>query len=230
MNAQRVGEPVDTTPAKRPVRLPLVGRYADVVALDPAVHGDDLYRAATGPDTDRLWTYLPFGPFGDRASFDSWLQGYVGKIDPIAHALIDKASGIASGMANYLRIEPTHRVIEVGSIWYAPAFQRTRAATEAMYLLARNAFEELGYRRYEWKCNSFNEPSRRAAQRLGFTYEGLFRQHMISRGRNRDTAWFSMLDHEWPQRKRAFESWLDPGNFDAAGQQRMSLAEFRREG
>jgi RimJ/RimL family protein N-acetyltransferase len=224
MSEQRVGELVDTTPAKRPQREPLVGRYVDVLPLDARLHGDDLYLAATCPNTETLWTYLSSGPWRDRTSFDTWLVDQQASSDRFAHALIDKASGKALGMANYLRMDRENRTIEIGGIWYAPALQRTRAATEAMYLLARNAFETLGYRRYEWKCNTFNEPSRRAALRLGFTYEGLFRQHMISRGRNRDTAWFSLLDHEWPLRKRAFERWLDPKNFDANGQQRASLS------
>jgi RimJ/RimL family protein N-acetyltransferase len=137
---------------------------------------------------------------------------------------VDRATGRAVGYASYLRIEPAHRVIEVGSILYTPLLQRTRGATEAMYLMARYIFEELGYRRYEWKCDSRNEPSRRAAERLGFTFEGIFRQHMIVKGGNRDTAWYSMLDSEWGERKAAFERWLDPGNFDAAGRQRTGLA------
>jgi RimJ/RimL family protein N-acetyltransferase len=224
MSDQRVGEPVEATPAQQPQRNLLTGRYVEVAPLDAKVHADDLYAAATGPNSDALWTYLSSGPWRERASFDAWLTGCEASIDPFAHALIDKASGKALGMANYMRIETTHRVIEIGGIWYSPALQRTRAATEAMYLLARNVFETLGFRRYEWKCNSFNEPSRRAALRLGFTYEGLFRQHMIQRGRNRDTAWFSMLDCEWPQRKRAFERWLDPNNFDENARQRASLA------
>jgi len=226
MSRQRVGEPVDTTPAKRPQREPLVGRYVDVLPLDARLNGDDLYAVATGPNSETLWTYLASGPWNDRASFDAWLLDQQASPDRFAHALVDKASGKALGMANYLRMDREHKTIEIGGIWYAPALQRTRAATEAMYLLACNAFETLGYRRYEWKCNTFNEPSRRAALRLGFTYEGLFRQHMISRGRNRDTAWFSLLDHEWPQRKRAFERWLDPENFDANGGQRATLSSI----
>lgn len=228
-NTQRVGEPVDTTPAKRPQRTTLSGRYTEVVAVDAKLHGDDLYAAATMSGSETMWTYLSFGPWKERGSFDSWLAGYQTSTDPFAHVLIDKASGKALGMASYMRMEPNHRVIEIGSIWYSPALQRTRVATEAMYLLARNAFETLGYRRYEWKCNTFNEPSRRAALRLGFTYEGVFRQHMISRGRNRDTAWFSMLDGEWPQRKRAFERWLEPANFDAQGRQRSALSAFANQ-
>jgi RimJ/RimL family protein N-acetyltransferase len=224
MNKQRVGEPVDTTPAKIPQREALFGRYVDVLPVDAQLHGADLYAAATGPNTETLWTYLASGPWSDRPSFDAWLSSQQASTDRFVHALVDKASGKALGMASYLRMDLEHKTIEVGGIWYAPPLQRTRAATEAMYLLARNAFETLGYRRYEWKCNTFNDPSRRAALRLGFTYEGLFRQHMISRGRNRDTAWFSLLDHEWPLRKRAFERWLDPANFDASGQQRLSLS------
>ena len=222
--AQRVGEPVDPRPAERPRREPLVGRYVDVVPIDAKRHGDDLYAQATGPGTETMWTYLSVGPWTDRASLDAWLAQAERSQDPFVYALIDNAGGKALGVATYMRIEPAHRVIEVGGIWFTPRLQRTRAATEAMYLMARNAFEVLRYRRYEWKCHSYNEPSRRAALRLGFTYEGLFRQHMIARGRNRDTAWFSMLDGEWPARKAAFERWLAPENFDAAGRQRTRLA------
>jgi RimJ/RimL family protein N-acetyltransferase len=224
MTEQRVGEPVDTSPAQRPHRIPLAGRYVDVAPVDATAHGDALYAAATGPGTDTIWTYLSVGPWPDRASLDAWLTQSERSEDPFVYALVDKASGKALGIATYMRIEPAQRVIEVGGIWFTPALQRTRAATEAMYLMAKNAFEVLRYRRYEWKCNAFNEPSRRAALRLGFTYEGLFRQHMISRGRNRDTAWFSMLDGEWPARREAFERWLAPENFDAAARQRSRLA------
>jgi RimJ/RimL family protein N-acetyltransferase len=226
MSEQRVGEPVDTRPADRPQRVALPGRYVDVVPVDAAAHCDDLYAAATGPGTETIWTYLSVGPWPDRASLQAWLEAQERSQDPFTYALVEKTSGKALGIATYMRIEPVHRVIEVGGIWYTPALQRTRAATEAMYLMAKNAFEVLRYRRYEWKCNAFNEPSRRAALRLGFTYEGLFRQHMIARGRNRDTAWFSMLDSEWPARRAAFERWLAPENFDAAGRQRQPLAAF----
>src|SRR5262249_47942743 len=144
--------------------------------------------------------------------------------DPLFFGIVDGATGCAAGYASYMRIEPAHRAIEVGGILYTPALQRTRGATEAMYLMARHAFEDLGYRRYEWKCDSQNEPSRRSALRLGFTFEGIFRQHMIVRGRNRDTAWYSIIDNEWPSRKQAFQRWLDPGNFDEKGRQRSPLA------
>lgn len=226
MMPEPLGDPVSTAPAARPDGTRLAGRYTRVEPLDPARHGDDLHAAATGPDTDALWTYMSFGPWAGREGFDRWLAGLAGSTDPFPYAIVDTAAGRALGMASYMRIEPAHRVIEIGSIWYAPALQRSRAATEAMYLLARHAFETLGYRRYEWKCNSHNAPSRRAAARLGFTYEGLFRQHMIVRGRSRDTDWFSMLDVEWPARRAAFERWLAPENFDAAGRQRAALSAF----
>lgn len=223
MSAQPVGPAVDPSPAKRPPRTRLDGRYVSVQPADAATHAADLWAAASGPGTASLWTYMFFGPWADRAAFDAWLAGAAKTTDPLAYALVDVASGRALGMASFMRIEPAHRVIEVGSIWYAPALQRTRAATEAMYLMARHVFEDLGYRRYEWKCNDLNAPSRRAAVRLGFTYEGTFRQHMIARGHNRDTAWYAMLDGEWPARKADFERWLDPANFDAAGRQRSPL-------
>jgi len=224
MPTQPVGPAVDTKPAIRPPRARLDGRYVSVQPVDPAAHAADLWEAATGPDTESLWTYMFFGPWPDRTAFDQWLAVCRASTDPLAYALVDTATGKALGMASFMRIEPAHRVIEVGSIWYSPALKRTRMATEAMYLMAKHVFEDLGYRRYEWKCNDLNEPSRRAAVRLGFTYEGTFRQHMIARGHNRDTAWYSMLDGEWPARRQAFERWLDPANFDAHGRQKTALA------
>ncbi len=166
------------------------------------------------------------GPFPDRAAFDAHLKQKAASEDPLFFAIIDKRSGLAIGHASYLRITPAHRVIEVGSILFTPALQKTPGATEAMYLMARHAFEDLNYRRYEWKCDSRNAPSRRAALRLGFQFEGIFHQHMIVKGHNRDTAWFAMLDSEWPARKANFERWLDPSNFDAAGNQKMSLSSL----
>ena len=173
---------------------------------------------------DRLWQYLFEGPFADRAAFDLHLQRIAASEDPLFFAILDNASGSAVGYASYMRIEPVHRVIEVGSILYTPRLQQTTLATEAMYLMARHVFEDLGYRRYEWKCNALNAPSRRAALRFGFTFEGIFRQHMIVKGRNRDTAWFSMLDSEWPARKANFERWLDPSNFGPDGRQKVALS------
>lgn len=171
--------------------------------------------------------YLPDGPFEDEADFRDWLITRAASLDPLFYAIVDRASGRALGMASYLRITPEHGVIEVGYIWYSPELQRTAAATETMYLMARHVFEDLGYRRYEWKCNELNEPSRRAALRLGFTYEGVFRQHMVVKDHNRNTAWYSMLDSEWPAAKAAFEAWLRPENFDAQGRQLHGLADLR---
>jgi RimJ/RimL family protein N-acetyltransferase len=209
--------------AKRPGRVVLEGRYVAVTPLDARLHGDALWEATRGEQNDALWQYLAEGPFRDRDDFDKTLEGMAASEDPLFFAIIDRASGRAAGRASYLRIDPKHGSIEVGSILHTPALQRTRGATEAMYLMARHAFEDLGYRRYEWKCNALNEASRRAALRLGFTFEGIFRQHQIVKGRNRDTAWFSMLDGEWPRRKEAFERWLDPENFSAAGEQKQRL-------
>jgi RimJ/RimL family protein N-acetyltransferase len=191
--------------------------------LNAAAHGDALWQSVGGADKSDLWRYMPDGPFASRNDLDAVLEAKSASEDPFFFAIIDHRTSLAAGHASLMRIDPKHRVIEVGGIMYSPALQRTREATEAMYLMARYAFDELGYRRYEWKCNSFNEPSRKAALRLGFQFEGIFRQHMIIKGRNRDTAWFSMLDTEWPARKQAFERWLDPANFDESGKQRSAL-------
>jgi len=217
---------VEATPAKRPQRTTLDGRVVRIVPLDPVAHADALFKSACGQESESLWLYLFEGPFATRPAFDLHLNQKAGSEDPLFFAIVDKPSGDAVGYAAYMRIEPTHRVIEVGSILYTPRLQRTIGATETMYLMARHIFEDLGYRRYEWKCNALNAASRSAALRLGFTFEGIFRQHMIVKGRNRDTAWFSMLDSEWPQRKSAFERWLAPSNFDANGRQKVSLSEI----
>ena len=216
-----VGPIVDATPAERPGPVVLTGRFAIVEKLDPARHGDDLWQAVK--DDETLYDYMGFGPFSGKPEFDRWLVERAGLADPYAYAVTDKASGKAVGILTLMEIRPAMRVIEMGNIVYGTPLQRTVAATEAQYLVARYVFETLGYRRYEWKCDALNAPSRRAALRLGFSYEGLFRQHMIVKGRNRDTAWFSMLDGEWPARKAAFERWLDPANFDGDGRQRVSL-------
>jgi RimJ/RimL family protein N-acetyltransferase len=213
-------------PAKRPERTKLEGRVVSVIPLDPSRHGDALYAAAGGSENAHLWAYLSSGPFSTRSEFDTYLDRLAASDDPLTFALVDKESGWAVGHACYMRIEPDHRVIEVGSILFTPRFQRTVGATEAMYLMARHVFEDLGYRRYEWKCNAENRPSRNAALRLGFTFEGVFRQHMIVKSLNRDTAWFSMLDREWPAGKAAFEAWLEPGNFDTRGVQLRALYSF----
>ena len=213
-----------TDAAPRPSRVTLEGRSIDVVPLDADRHGDAIFHATRGAEHDALWAYLFDGPFADRAAFDASMRRMAGSEDPLYYSIIDRSSERAVGRAALMRIEPAHRVIEVGSILYTPALQRTRGATEAMYLLARYVFEDLGYRRYEWKCNALNAASRSAALRLGFTFEGVFRQHMIIKGKSRDTAWYSMIDAEWPARKARLERWLSPENFDAHGQQRTSLS------
>ena len=222
-----VGAPVDFQPARRPHRVRLQGRAIDLVPLDAAAHADDLFEAANGPGKDFAWDYLFDGPFTDRAAFRAGIEAKAKSDDPLFYAIIDKATGKATGYQTLMRIDPAHGVIEVGNILYSPPMQRTIGATEAQYLFARHVFDDLGYRRYEWKCNHLNAPSRRAAERFGFTYEGTFRQHMIVKGRNRDTAWYSMLDSEWPAQRDAYERWLSPDNFDAAGKQRASLVSLR---
>jgi RimJ/RimL family protein N-acetyltransferase len=217
---------VDPSPARRPERTTLQGRLVTLLPLDPLAHGDSLYEATRGEAGDRLWMYLFDGPFHDREAFDAYLQKLAASEDPLFFAIFDRALGRAVGYASLMRIEPTHRVMEVGNILFAPLLQQTAGATEAMYLMARHIFDDLGYRRYEWKCNALNDPSKRAALRLGFTFEGIFRQHMIVKGRNRDSAWFSMLDSEWPARKANFERWLDPANFAADGRQKLSLSRL----
>ena len=211
-------------PVPRPGATTLRGRYATLEPLDATRHGEALFEAVMGHD--ELWTWLAAAPEASAAKMMKHLEHWQETEHAMLLAIIPVETGLAAGHASYMRIEPAHGVIEVGNVLFAPALQRTRAATEAMYLMARHVFEDLGYRRYEWKCNALNEPSRSAALRLGFTFEGIFRQHMVAKDRNRDTAWFSMLDHEWPARKRSFEEWLDPVNFEANGVQRQSLAEI----
>ena len=210
-------------PPPRPPRVPLAGRWCRIEPLSAAVHGADLWNAYAEDVEGRVWTYLASGPFRSDAEFAAFIASREPATDPLFFAIVDAATGRAGGMASYLRIEPAHGSIEVGHLAFSPRLQRTRAATEAMYLMMRQAFE-LGYRRYEWKCDALNAPSRRAAERLGFLYEGTFRQATVYKGRNRDTAWYSVIDAEWPARAAAFEAWLDPANFDAAGRQRRPLS------
>lgn len=221
---QRLGGPVDAKAAMRPGPVMLQGRFARVEKLDPARHGADLWDALGGRDS--LWTYTMSGPFADSVTFASWLNDRATRTDPFAYAVIDKRTGRASGSLALMEIRPAMRVIEVGSIVYSPELQRHAAATEAQYLVACYVFETLGYRRFEWKCDALNAPSMRAAARFGFAFEGIFRQHMIYKGRNRDTAWFSITDGEWPERKATYERWLASSNFDEAGVQRERLSEM----
>ena len=214
-------------PAARPVRRALPGDGVRLEPLEASAHAGALFEASHGPDADqRLWHFLPYGPFADRRELTAWVEANAAGDDPLFFAVID-AGERPAGVVSYLRITPEHGVIEIGHIWFGAALQRTPAATEAIFLLARHAFEDLGYRRLEWKCDAANDRSRRAAERFGFAFEGVFRQHMVVKGRNRDTAWYSILDSEWPAARRALESWLDPANFDAEGRQRSALAELR---
>jgi RimJ/RimL family protein N-acetyltransferase len=227
---QPVGFPVPGwTPRPRPPRRPLDGRYCRLEPLDPERHGPDLF-AANAADDGRMWTYLPVGPFDGEASYRRWLEAVAGGDDPLFHTIVDVAGGRAVGLCSYLRIDPPNGVIEIGHLQFSPRLQRTPAATEAMFLLIRRAFDELGYRRMEWKCDSLNAPSRAAAERLGFRFEGIFRQAVVYKGRNRDTAWFSIVDAEWPTRRAACERWLDVANFDAQGRQIARLADLRAGG
>jgi RimJ/RimL family protein N-acetyltransferase len=222
---QPIGFPVPGWTARpRPERSVMAGRWCRVEPLEPERHGRDLFAANQADREGRMWTYLAYGPFADHGAYQAWLAGAAQSDDPLFHAIVDARSGQALGVASYLRIEPAVGVIEVGHIAYAPALQRTPAATEAMYLMMRRVFDELGYRRYEWKCDALNAPSRRAAERLGFTFEGVLRQATLYKGRNRDTAWYAVLERDWPELKAAFEAWLDPGNFDAEGRQRARLS------
>jgi RimJ/RimL family protein N-acetyltransferase len=210
-------------PARRPARIRIEGAYVTLIPLDASLHADDLWSRTGGAHNESLWRYMWDGPFCDRPTFDAHLEAKAASDDPLFYAITDSGTGRAIGHAALLRIEPKHRVIEVGSLMFSPDLQRSRGATEAMYLLARYVFDELGYRRYEWKCDSQNDPSQKAARRLGFTFEGVFRQHMVIKGRNRDTAWFSLLDSEWPLRKLELERWLNSSNFDRHGRQQNSL-------
>lgn len=209
-----------------PDASPIVGARVVLERLDAARHGDALYGAAHGEGADpRLWEYLPYGPFtDDREGFTRHLEAQAASTDPCFYAVVDAGTGLAAGVVSFLRIEPAHGAIEIGHVWFGGALQRTPQATEAIFLLARHAFEVLGHRRLEWKCDDANARSKAAAIRFGFTAEGVFRQHMVVKGRNRDTAWFSILDGEWPVVGAAFRAWLAPENFDADGRQRSSLA------
>jgi RimJ/RimL family protein N-acetyltransferase len=207
----------------------MVGSYCRVEPFDIEKHATDLYTGYTTDHHNRIWTYLPHGPYPRLEDYLERVRtAYLGD-DPLVHAIIDRRNGKPLGQASYMNIDPRIGCIEVGGIIYAPALQRTTAATEAMYLMMRRVFDELGYRRLAWQCNALNAPSRAAAERLGFAFEGIFRHASVSKGRNRDTAWFSILDHEWPARKDAFERWLDPINFDSSGRQRFSLASLVRQ-
>ena len=221
-----LGDPVPGwTPPPRPGPDGFLGRWAELERLDPAKHAEDLHRANQA--SDAIWDWLPYGPFAEGAAYLAWAEAMAGREDPVFYAIRNRETGRWGGVASYLRITPEAGTIEVGHITLAPELQRTRAATEAMFHLMHWVFEA-GYRRYEWKCNALNRPSRRAAERFGFSFEGVFRQASVVKGRNRDTAWFACIDREWPALRAAYETWLDPLNFDEAGRQRQALADLTR--
>lgn len=223
-----IGNPVvNWAGALAPDGRVLEGRFCWLERLDLSRHGADLFEAYQADAEGRNWTYLAYGPFADLAAFEAFYGPMAAKQDPMFYAILDRSSGKAVGVASFLRIDPANGSIEVGHISYSPALQRKPHASEAMYLMMRHAFEDLGNRRYEWKCDDQNAASRGAATRLGFTYEGTFRQAVVYKGRNRDTAWFSILETEWPKLKSAFEAWLDPSNFDAEGRQLRRLEACR---
>jgi len=214
-NTSPLGDPVDPAPAVAPAANPMLGTWVSLVPVDPAGHASDLFAASHGsPERDGVWTYMAYGPFPDEAAMATWLTDCVASNDPRFFTVLDRRSGIPVGVVSYLNADTAMCHVELGHIWYGPSAQRTRVNTETIHLLLARAFDELGNRRVEWKCDALNERSRVAALRLGFSFEGVFRQHMIVKGRNRDTAWFSMLDREWPVRKANLERWLEaePGS------------------
>ncbi|KAJ5893224.1 acyl-CoA N-acyltransferase [Penicillium taxi] len=216
---------VDDSAATLPVGLSLTGRTVKLVPLSPS-HAEDLYECVGHPEQAHLWTYMAKGPFSDQASFTEFITDLSKSTDPIFYAIMD-THGKSIGFSSFLRIDLPNRVVEIGWLMFSPSLQRTTAATEAIYLMARAAFDDLNFRRLEWKCDNLNVPSQKAAERFMFRREGLFRQHMIVKGRNRDTAWFSILDTEWMVVRRTLERWLDPSNFDEAGKQRLAISNFK---
>lgn len=219
----------DWTARPFPPRKAMDGRFVRLEPLDAAAHGDGLFAASSAPEAASRFRWLFEEPAVGRSDFDAWIERVTTQADPFFFAVIDKASGKIAGRQALMRIDTAHGVIEIGNILWTDPVARKPAATEALYLFARHAFDDLGYRRFEWKCNNDNEPSKAAALRFGFTFEGVFRQHMIVKGKNRDTAWFAMLDGEWPQIRSAFERWLEPANFDNEGHQHKRLADIRAE-
>ncbi|WP_323960433.1 GNAT family N-acetyltransferase [Arthrobacter sp. JZ12] len=228
---QPIGQPLpEWTSRPAPERTIFEGEFCRLEPLDADSHAADLYSAYSLATDDRDWTYLPSGPFDSPGSHRHYVSSSTQADDPLHYAVIDLGTGRAVGTLALMRQDQSNGVIEVGHVTFSPALKRTPLSTEAHYLLMSYIFDELGYRRYEWKCDSLNDPSRKAAERLGFTFEGIFRQATVYKGRSRDTAWYSVIDSEWPELKRAFQAWLAPGNFDEGGHQRQSLASLRRRG
>lgn len=217
------------TPRPSPERKVLDGRFVRLEPLDVARHGDGLFEASRVADADERFRWLFEVPPATRGELDGWLEKAAASADPIFYAVIDKDSGKVAGRQGLMRIDPAHGSAEIGNIYWGPLVSRKPAATEAQYLFMKYVFDDLGYRRWEWKCNNANEPSKRAAERFGFKFEGVFRQHYVQKGKNRDTAWYSIIDKEWPVLKKAYEGWLDPSNFDSDGKQKRRLEDFRQQ-
>lgn len=226
-HGQQIGAPVLNWSARSaPSRQSMSGRYCTLESIDVARHATSLYESLQANPEPSDWTYLPYGPFQQYVDFKHWLEREATSDDPLFYAIRDGKAGALVGIASYLRIQPEVGVIEVGHIHFSPVLQKTPMATEAMFLMMQRVFDELGYRRYEWKCDALNARSRSAALRLGFQFEGIFRQATMYKNRNRDTAWFSIIDGEWPTIKSAFQTWLSPDNFDAQGNQRCCLSQL----
>jgi RimJ/RimL family protein N-acetyltransferase len=217
-----------TMPAKRPERIVLDGRFCRLEPLDPARHGEQLFTASSPPDAAARHQYLFEDAPTTKAEFKTWLEGRAASDDPLFFAVVDKRTGRCEGRQTLMRIDPANLSIEIGSIYWGPAISQTPVTTEANFLFAKYVFDTLGYQRYEWKCNALNAPSRRAALRLGFAYEGFFRRAVIIKGRTRDTTWYSIIADEWPLRRAAYEAWLDPANFDSAGHQKSTLSDMMK--
>jgi RimJ/RimL family protein N-acetyltransferase len=220
---RQLGPALSWQPAQRPERTVLEGRLVRVRPLDASADAEPLHAESSDPD---LWTYLPSGPYRDPTEYRERLATDQRSDDPLFFTLVRLTDERPVGIASYLRITPEHGSVEIGHIWFGASLHRSTAATEAIYLLAAHAFDELGYRRLEWKCNALNQASRRAAERFGFAFEGVFRHHMVVKGRNRDTAWYAITDEEWPAIRGAFQAWLSPENFDEDGRQRRRLSEL----
>jgi RimJ/RimL family protein N-acetyltransferase len=226
---QPIGYPVPNwTSRRQPLATTLVGRWCRLEPLELGTHADDLYDANRADEQGGMWTYLPYGPFGDRASYRAWVKGVAGREDPLLFAILNQEQGRAVGVAAFQRMNPQAGSIEIGQLAFSPALRGTTAATAAMALMLETVFDELGYRRCEWKCDALNARSRRAALRLGFSYEGTFRQAAVVKERNRDAVWLSIIDTEWPRLAAAYRRWLSPDNFDSAGHQRTSLSDLTR--
>jgi RimJ/RimL family protein N-acetyltransferase len=224
MEPYEVGPPVSAAARLMPDGGPLEGRYVDLEHVEIERHGADLWGSfQTGDPEGRIWTYMGYGPFTDRPAFLVWLRERQASSDPLFYAVVPHRTKKAGGMASFMRMTPEHGVVEIGHVWFSPGLQDTREATEALYLMMHHALATLKCRRLEWKCDALNQPSRAAAARLGFTFEGVFRQHMIVKGRNRDTAWYAIVDRNWPTIDAAFRRWLAADNFDSAGRQRQAL-------